>query len=202
MSIVIAFVASIFDLSQLIRRGSYNTQNHLGFSSVKTLISLREVGFALSVTLRYLFFWSFIKEPPRGELPLLPLPDNRRPNFISLESDSTIHSGSWKKWSALGVILNWGLLLGTVAILVLQILWRLVTPFMNGGAVYLTESGLEIILSATFVLKLLANAYLSPLTPRWKTVRDYSPAIVALMINAGVGAGNIFCCSSSHLLRN
>ena len=167
--------------------------HNLGASSVRVLLILRELGFALSFGFRFFFFWVFVSEPPRGELPFLPLPDDRRANFISLDSESNLHSGSWKRWSYLGFVLKWGLLLMTIAVPVLQGLWRLVDSLNKFGPVYYTEGGIEIVLSAVFILKLLANTFMSPLTPRWKTLRDYLPPILALGIGMGVGIGNILC---------
>ena len=96
--------------------------------------------------------------------------------------------------SLLGIILKWTLLLLTLAVAVLQILWRLVDAFRMFGPVYFVESGIEIGLSAAFILKLIFNSLISPLNPRWHTLRDYSPVILAILIGMGVAIGNILCC--------
>lgn len=163
-------------------------------------MDFREVFFALSIALRYLSFWIFIAEPPRGELPLLPLPDDRRPNFISLDSDTELHSGSWRRYSYLGLMIKWKLFATIVAVLVLQLLWRLITKFRSFGPIYFVEEGLQIAMSAFFILKLITNALLSPLTPRWKTLRDYVPMTTAILLGMGVAIGNIVCCKCITLL--
>lgn len=194
MAILLAFVSAILDLSQILERGAHNADIGADLDEVAPLIILRELGYAVSVGIRLLFFWSFVAEPPRGELPLLPFPDERRPNFISLDSDKTIHSGSWKRWGIIGIIMKWSLLLVVIAIPILQAIWRLAVGFMNFGPVYNTEATLEIVVAALFILKLLANIWLSPLMPRWRTFRDYFPIIFALLINVGLGVGNVLCC--------
>ena len=202
MAILLAFLASVFDLSQIIRRGSYNTTHNLHVSDVEVLIILRELCFALSFGLRFFFFWAYVAEPPRGELPLLPVPDDRRPNFISLDSESVLHSASWAKWSFVGFFLKWTLFLMTLAVPVLQGIWRLVNEFDKFGPVYYVEGAIEIVLAAIFILKLFANTFMSPLVPRWKTLRDYIPPFIALLIGMGVGIGNILCCEyTTHVLH-
>lgn len=196
LSVATAFLGAIFDLSQIYRRGYWNTTNGLDTSSVTIYMDFREVFFALSIALRYVSFWLFIAEPPRGELPLLPLPDDRRPNFISLESQTELHSSSWRRYSYLGPFIQWKMFVAIVAVLVLQLLWRLISKFHTFGPIYFVEEGLQIALSTVFILKLFANAIMSPLTPRWKTLRDYSPMVLAILLGLGVAIGNIACCRS------
>lgn len=187
-------MGAIFDLSQIIRRGSYNTGHDLDLASVWALIVLRELSYSFSIGMRLFFFWSFVAEPPRGELPPIPLPDDRRPNFLTIESETNIHSGSWQRFSYLGFVLKWGLLLLTVGDPVLQAFWRIDDTFSRFGPLYYTEGTLQIVLSSLFILKVLANTYLSSMTPRWKTLRDYSPMVLAMLISVGLGVGNILCC--------
>lgn len=183
-------------MSQILHRGYWNTTYDLDVSSVEVLIILREISHAISFVMRYFFFWAFVQEPPRGELPFVPMQNDRRPNFISLSSESVVHSGDWARLKLLGIFLKWALLLLAVAVLVLQILWRLVNAFKNYGPIYITEAGIEIGLSAAFMLKLVVNTFLSPLAPRWHTLRDYSPVILALLIGMSVAIGNLWCCES------
>lgn len=194
VSAFLAFIAAILDLGQILRRGSVNTSRGYGLASVEPLIVARELSLAASIGIRFLFFWQFVSEPPRGELSPLPIPDDRRPNFITLDSESTIHGGSWAKWGFLGFLLKWSLLLLSVAIPILEAIWRLAAAFTRFGPVYNVEATLQITVSALFVLKLLANTWLTPLTPRWRTIRDYSPIFLALLISLGLGIGNILCC--------
>jgi sulfur relay (sulfurtransferase) DsrC/TusE family protein len=165
-----------------------------GVHHLNTLTFLRELSFAASIGLRFLFFWIFVSEPPRGELPPLPIPDDRRLNFITLDSDSVFHSAHWSRWSIPGFLLKWSLLAMTIGITVLQAIWRIVPYLRRYGTVYNIDGTLQIVVSSLYILKLLANTYMSPLTPRWKTLRDYSPIILALAISMGLGIGNILCC--------
>lgn len=194
LSVLLAFLAAIFDLSQIVRRGYWDTMYDLNISSVQVLMILRELGHALSFGFRYLSFWFFVAEPPRGELPFVPMQDDRRPNFISLSSEEVIHSGDWTRLKLMGIILKWTLLLLTLSVTVLQILWRLVDAFRIFGPIYVTEAGIEIGLSVAFISKLAFNSFISPLTPRWHTLRDYSAVISAISIGMGVAIGNLLCC--------
>lgn len=155
-----AFAAAIFDLSQIVKRGYWSVTNDLDVSSVQILIVLRELSHAMSFGLRFLFFWAFVAEPPRGELPFVPMTakDERRPNFISLDSDEIIHSGNWVRWRLVGILVKWALLALVISVLVLQILWRLVNALDNLGPIYFTDAGIQIGLSAAFILKLFNNA--------------------------------------------
>lgn len=195
LSTFLAFLAAIFDLSQILRRGVSETARGDGLDTVAPLIVARELGFAFSIGTRFLFFWMFVAEPPRGELPPLPIPDDRRPNFITLYSNDRLHSGSWTRWGFLGTLLKWGLLIMTIAVPVLQAIWRIATEFTKFGPVYNVEGSLQIVLSSLFIIKILANIWLTTLTPWYTVFRDYSPVIFALGISLGLGIGNLLCCT-------
>ena len=196
LAVLFAFIAAIFDLSQIFHRGYWDTMYDLNISSVMVFIIFRDLGHSLSFGFRFLFFWAFVSEPPRGELPFVPVPDNRRPNFISLDSEEVLHSGNCGRYKLLGLLTKWLLLLLVIAVAVLQALWRLVNAFRMIGPVYITESGIEIGLSAVFIVKIIANTLMSPLRPRWHTFRDYSPVILSLLIGMGIAIGNLLCCES------
>lgn len=151
------FAAAIFDLSQVVKRGYSDTLKNLDVSSVQLLIVLRDLSHSFSFGLRFVFFWAFVSEPPRGELPFVSMTDNRRPNFISLDSEEIIHSGNWARFRVLGVLVKWLLLAVIIGVVTLQILWRLVTALDDFGPVYFTDAGLQIGLSAVFMLKILYN---------------------------------------------
>ena len=168
--------------------------------ALSALTVLRELSFAASIGLRFLFFWIFVSEPPRGELPPLPIPDERPLNFITLDSDAFLHSAHWSRWSIPGFLLKWSLLAMTIAITVLQAIWRIAPHLRRYGPVYNIDGTLQIVVSSLYILKLLANTYLSPLTPRWKTLRDYSPMFLSLAISMGLGIGNILCCKSQNII--
>lgn len=191
-----AFLGSIFDLSNIIQQGTINMARFQAQNHLNALTVIRELTFSGSIGLRYFFYWVFVAEPPRGELPPLPIPDDRRPNFITLDSGTILHSANWSRWSLPGLLLKWSLLFMTIGITVLQAVWRIAPDLRRFGTVYNVEGTLEIVVSSLYILKLFANAYLSPLTPRWKTMRDYSPIMLALAISMGLGIGNILCCTS------
>lgn len=194
LSVVLAFVAAVLDLMQISDRGIDHTSAGQGLSSVMSLIIAQQICLALSIGTRYLFLWAFVCQPPLGELALFPLEDTHKPNFIRLETSSSLHSGSWARWGVFGAVMKYTLLVMALGITVLQALWRVCYQFFGFGPVYDVDATLEIVVSSLFIMKLLANMFLSPLEPRWKTFRDYAPMIIALFINGGLGVGDILCC--------
>jgi len=186
LTVFFAFTASIFDLSQILTRGRFNTDSGLGLNSVTGLIAAREIFYATSVGLRFLFFWLFVAEPPRGEI-VKPTPFDPIANLFVRE----MHSGAWGRWGIPGLILKWALLAVTFAVGVLQIIWRVVPSANRFGPVYGADAAMEIVISALFVLKLLLNTLITPITPRSKTLRSYTTMIIALVINLSLGVGNI-----------
>jgi hypothetical protein len=188
LTVFFAFTASIFDLSQILTRGRSNTDNGKG---VTGLIAAREILYAISVSLRFLFFWLFVAEPPRGEI-VKHIPS------ANLFIEET-HSGAWGRWGIPGLILKWALLAVTFAIGVLQIIWRVVPSANMFGPVYGADAAMEIVVSALFVIKLLLNTLITPITPRSKTLRRYTTMIIALVINLGLGVGNIAVCEFLHV---
>jgi hypothetical protein len=201
-SVIVAFVGSVLDVGQVLLRGKVGTDSDTDISTVLPLLIARELTLSMSIGIRFLFFWTFVLQPPRGEHRLLSKVDSpdSKPSFLWLGSD--IHSGSWARWGYAGGLLKYGLLLAVFTIPILQILWRVVADFSRIGPVYNADSSLEIAISALFVVKLFVNVWLSPLIPRWKTIRDYLPAFSALFIGLGVGVGNILCCLSHWLIAS
>ncbi|KAL0575979.1 hypothetical protein V5O48_005979 [Marasmius crinis-equi] len=183
-SAIFAFSAAILDISQLLARGSANVQQGAGTEAYRAIINTREVGFAISVGFRYLFFWKFVAERPRGEPP--------PPNLVNpavYNPREHAHSASWKRWGVIGFLLRWALLAATLSLPILQILWRI--TFRINGPVYVVESTIEIIVSALFALKILLNVFLSPALPRWKPLISYLVPFIALMFNLAVAIGSL-----------
>jgi hypothetical protein len=188
-SVFFAFVASIFDLSQILTRGRRNTDSGADLDAVTGLIAAREILFAVSVGFRFFFYWIFVAEPPRGETVAI-APFDPITKLLTEEK----HSGAWGRWGITGILLKWTLLAITVSITVLQIIWRVVPSDNQLGPVYGAEAAMEIIASALFIIKLLLNTMITPVDPRSKTFRTYLPMIFALSINLGLGIGNVTTC--------
>lgn len=187
-SALIAFAAAILDLSQILARGTSNTTSALSVTALVSLVNTREVLLALSTSFRFLFFWAFIAERPRGEPP----PPPRESRTEAYDPREHAHSASWQRWGYLGFLLKWTLLGLSIAILALQIIWRIAER--RYATVYMVESTIEIVASGLFILKILLNVFLSPLVPWWRPLRSYSAPLLALLINAGVGIGNLIMC--------
>ncbi|KAF9044840.1 hypothetical protein BDZ89DRAFT_1058937 [Hymenopellis radicata] len=181
-SALLAFVASIFDLSQILARGSSSVSSGAGIDAVRGLVNTREVALALSLGFRYIFYWAFVSERPQNE----PLPFRKSESYIPRYH---AHSNSWQRWGYLGFILKWGLLGLTVAIPTLQIIWRIAQR--EFGVIYMVESTMEIVVSSLFILKLFLNIYLSTERPWWRPLVSYVAPIGALSISLGLGVGQL-----------
>ena len=194
-----AFIAALLDLSQILHHGGRDGRSRGdgnekdGDVSSSGLTVVREIGFALSVGLRFFFFWLFVAEPPRGGK-VKPVPYDPETNLFVYAFKEPNHSGAWGHWGITGMILRWLLLAMTVVITILQMVWRLVSGNDFMGPVYTVESTLEIIASAIFILKLGLNTLITTTVPRSRTVRRYSTMIVALIFSIGLGIGNVTVC--------
>ncbi|KAI0068412.1 hypothetical protein BV25DRAFT_1987194 [Artomyces pyxidatus] len=203
-SVIISFIAAILDLTQILIRQSDFLRHVSDATSVSQLQITREIFFSIATGLRFLFFWVFVAQRPRGE----PKPRQRsstwRSSFLVLSPESnSSHSGSWMRWGIAGAVLQWAMLGAAIAILLLQILWRTLSPFHHFGSVYAVEGTLEIVSSGIFIVKIVLNALIAETPSRRQTVIQYSGLVVALFLNAGLGAGNIvyFAFTESSLGR-
>ena len=186
LSVFLAFLAAIFDLSQLLIRGS-TTSDDLSDNlppGASGLITAREVFYAFSNSLRFLFYWGFVALIPLGE---------------TIPEGNQMHSASWRRWGFLGIFLKWATLLIQVVMLVLQLLYRNVAKLAQIGPVYEAESTLEIILSAVFILKLLLNTLAmfpvgTATQSKGKMLVQYAPIIVALLFSLWIAVGNAILC--------
>ncbi|KAG8716009.1 hypothetical protein FRC11_011265 [Ceratobasidium sp. 423] len=186
----LAFLSAIIDFGQLIiiSRGVFT-------GTVFPLRIARELGYAVSFGMRFFFFWQFVAMPPRGEIPVLPTPGRGRGNRASFVMEDEFHSGSWGRWGLVGVLAKYALLMGTITIGVTQAIWRLGFAFglIRFTSVYQADAIIQIAMSGLFLLKLAGNSYISPLMPRWKTIRDYLPVMVAISVGLGIAVGNLLC---------
>lgn len=148
-----------------------------------SIINLREISISLSIALNYLFFLFFVDRPPRGEVNLAPRSERDR---VSQESPSR-----WAYWGVPGYTIQAILAAQIVAITVLEMFWRITKS--AGGRIYLADGIVEGVLCVAFLGKLFLNTYLSPLMPRWKTARDYSPVIIALLTRLAILLTSAFC---------
>ncbi|KAG8836535.1 hypothetical protein FRC18_011212 [Serendipita sp. 400] len=185
LSAFLAFAGAIFDFARLLQEAKVPRLNSMSTSSPGQfpLIVVREVNFSLSISLNYLFFFVYLGRPPRREISLVPTGEQ-----IRARRDSPAR---WSYWGVSGYLLQATLGAGIVGVAVLSIIWR-----VNGtasGGIYRADSLLQGILSLVFLGKILLNTYLSPLTPRWKTVRDYAPVVVSLFLRFGIVITNEFC---------
>ncbi|KAJ7675359.1 hypothetical protein B0H17DRAFT_133913 [Mycena rosella] len=178
-SSLLAFGAAILDLTQILLRGTTNTDEGLATGTVTGIINTREVGLALAFGFRFLYLWAFVAQRPRYE-----------PRQTTQESSFEVpyHSGSWERWGAPGLVLKYALLGSVISIPVLQIIWRIATGF---SAVYVAESTVQIAVSVLLIAKIMLNLFLSTVGPWWRPFTPYIVPVIALLISTGIGAGNL-----------
>jgi hypothetical protein len=131
LSIIAAFIASTLDLSQILQRGRLNTDLGLRLDSVQSLIKTREIGYAFSNSLRFIFFWIFVAQPPKAE--------RDTPN-----ARAGTHSGNWNAYGFIGRILQWVTLSLALVVFALQVVWRLDNRSNEFTDTYTAESAIEV----------------------------------------------------------
>lgn len=178
LSIVMAFIASILDLSRILQRENLDTDLGHGLDSPRSLINTREIGYAFSNSLRFLFFWIFVAEPPKAE--------RDTPN-----ARAGIHSGNWDAWGFVGLGLRWSTLCLSLAVFALQVVWRLDSRVNEFTDAYSAESAIEVILSAILALKILLNCSHCTITSKWICAFDYLGFLASLHLSLGLGIANI-----------
>ncbi|KAI0724414.1 hypothetical protein C8T65DRAFT_704286 [Cerioporus squamosus] len=180
VSVLLAFLAAVLDLSQLLGRG-HNDRSEDEAAGINSLISAREIFYAFANTLRFVFYWGFVAMIPLGE---------------TIPEGNTMHSGSWRRWGFIGLFLKWSALVTMLVMTILQIVYRDVVAFETIGPVYEAEAALEIILSAVFILKLLLNTWArypvgSTTQTKGRMLVQYAPIIVALLFSLWIAVGNV-----------
>lgn len=144
------------------------------------LINTREVLLGLATAMRYLYLWTFVARRPAAE--------------PSLDAPEGLHSGAWKRWGIIGLVLKWVLFAAVLDVAILQILWRAVPNLGNSGPVYLADASIQIVASALLIAKLGANTWITPVIPRGRVMRDYALPIAAILFGMGVAIGNLATC--------
>lgn len=182
-SVLLSFAAVVIDLTQILVRD-------LTQPTVQPSITAREILLALSIGLRFLFYWLYVSEPPIEE----PQPhsfQDRWINFLTLTSQDNIHSGNWARWGVSGSYAKVALLATIPAITALQIIWRVIQRYHIYGPVYAVNVTLEVVVSISLLLKLLFNTLPSTSIGRSHTFGEYGFPILALIFNIGISVGNL-----------
>lgn len=189
LSSFLGFIAAILDLGQILSRGVANVVNRPGLGDVADFIQAREVLLSFSAGFIFLFFWTFVGLRPIG-LPASP----RNVTTSSATSTSSGHCGSWTRWGVIGLTLKWLSLLSCILIAILQIVWRVSPQHNRYAELYVTSGILETTISAIFILKIFLNLYLCPATLRRPVMIAHIVPLLALLVNAGLGMGNLVLC--------
>lgn len=182
-SVLLSFAAVVIDLTQILTRD-------LTQATVQPSITAREILLALSLGLRFLFYWLYVSEPPIEE-PRPPSFQDRWNNFLTLTSQDNIHSGNWARWGVSGSYAKVALLATIPAITALQIIWRVIQRYHIYGPVYAVNVTLEVVVSILLLLKLLFNTLPTSSIARSHTFGEYGFPILALIFNIGISVGNL-----------
>ncbi|PFH54605.1 hypothetical protein AMATHDRAFT_159 [Amanita thiersii Skay4041] len=173
----LVFGATIFNLSKiLVQVEDGRHSNH----AARALDIIHELGSALSFGLVFVFMWFFVARCPQA--------------MISEKLKRGVpndHSASWERWGLIGQFLKWVLLSLSLAVPLLQILWRLLDNSRIRGTLLITDAVIEIIVSVLYIFKLFLTISLIPPDNYWKVTRDYVPIIAALMLSAAIPIGNL-----------
>jgi hypothetical protein len=186
-SALLAFIGSVVDLIPILALSNSSNKSRLD-NSFNAFFLTRGTLFALSIGFRFLFFWAFVAQlPKRGQ---------QSPNFDTETGDFLMmrdsrHSASWGRWGVIGLVLKWLLLALTLAIVVLQILWRNVAQFQR--SLYFVDSAIEAVVAALFMLKIALTILVSS-DPMKFTVLFYLAPLFALGISASLSVTNILVC--------
>jgi hypothetical protein len=196
-SALLAFVAVVVDLGKIL---ADETARGTTLAASLPGIRAREILLALSIGFRFLFYWSYVAEPPRKYLSAAPFKFR-----IKSESTHEPHSASWTRWGWPGKFLGVSLLAAIVIITALQIVWRVDHQFHQYSSVYATDAALELLVSFLFLLKLLLNTVTvdSPDNMPVHTFKECLAPICGLLVNITIGVGGLLLCelSSSSAFR-
>lgn len=188
---LLLFIAAILDLGRLLTSGSTKVIQNVDSSVASAFVVAREVGLGLSYGFLFLFIWMAVAQRSKLERRACAQAQGSTRDAYR----SRIHSASWKRWGLVGLVLKWLTLLLAILISLLQILWRIVTAQHRYGSLYIAESTLEIVASTIFLLKIVLNVLISS-GRWWAAFRPYIALVLALVITAGMGAGNLLTCLS------
>lgn len=186
LSSAFAFGAAIFDLSQVLERGVDEMNDGTGVQSVSVLLNTREVFLAISTGLRFVFMWEFVSTRPRWDP--VPRPHNSLQALINQPLDM-LHSASWDRWGLTGYVLKWSTLGMSIAIPVLQIVWRITAEDAN--AVYVSDGTLEITAASIFILKLLLNTAFAPPSKTGSAFMWYLVPLSVFFLFMAIGVMNL-----------
>jgi hypothetical protein len=168
------------DLTRVSLRHSNSNFDQEGDNVIDALRTVREALSSIASGLRFLYFWAFVSQAPLCEQ--------------GLTSFLPMHSGRWLHWGLTGTVLRWSTLVASVSIFVLQALWRLVHSLRKFGPVYDIETAFEITASGVYIIKLILNILIVEESCRRQALWQYSTPFLALIINSGIGIGNLLHC--------
>ncbi|KAG6846014.1 hypothetical protein H0H87_011062 [Tephrocybe sp. NHM501043] len=181
----LAFAAAIFDLGHILTEPRAVVVDGVVRDAPSGLVTAREVGLALSVGFLYIFLWHLVAQRPHAE------PASEYNDPFGVDRSPISHSASWRQWGLLGMALQWSLLGLSVTLSALQVVWRISSLDARSTTIYITEAIIQIVVSALFILKILLNIFVSPVTPWWRSVQSNVAPLLALCISAGLGVGNL-----------
>jgi hypothetical protein len=174
------------DISQVLLHSNGGTTS----DTLSGFFIAQEVFLVIALVFTFFFYLSYLGRPPYGELDIVPRNERQ-----------LARKNSPAAWGASGVLGSFAYLLLAGFIFtvgILQVMWRL---FNNpGNGVYRAGGVMEVFLSVAFLVKLWLNVRSSPLTPGWKTFRNYAPVTISLFINLTISILNLAMCKFQFLV--
>jgi hypothetical protein len=175
------FIAAILDLGQLLE--SQSSPADKDGVDVSGLIVAREVGLGLAYGFVFLFAWNTVVQ--RREL--------KRP--ISASAQQPLHDAGKARWLKLVRSgLRWFGLVLVISIALLQVSWRIIPSQRQYGGLYIAESTLEIVASVILIVAIILNVLMALPASWWPPFQSYLGLILALLITAAIGIGNLVTC--------
>ncbi|KZW02281.1 hypothetical protein EXIGLDRAFT_484328 [Exidia glandulosa HHB12029] len=160
VSIVLAFVAATLDLFRILFEMRTSEDN----TRVTALFIAREVCIALGQSSRFLFFWDYARRSPIDS-------SKTRPGIARMA-------------------LEGGIIVGAVAVAVVQTVWRLAPTGVQQGPVYLADMILELVLGAVLSLKIVRFFFVRG-TPA-SYIRRGVPIVGGIAIQMGINIASLF----------
>ena len=121
-AVLVAFSSAILDLGQVLILETTGLPSLAALQTAHGLVLAREVLLSVSIGFLFLFYWILVAEPSRHESRQAPLIQGGWSEFIILESNGDLHSGTWARWGLVGYILKYILLAAPLIITILQII--------------------------------------------------------------------------------
>ena len=153
----IAFIGGVLDVIEVLRKDNNIQLGHEDLSA-KVICAISQVAFSLSIGFRFVFYWLFVGQPIIRRQLISHSPDifgNSRQDYVIFTAHwltATSPNIAWKRWGFSGTFTKWCILALCCVVAALQGVWRLDDQLTRDSIIYVTESTIEMVLSALLLL--------------------------------------------------